>query len=617
LNPKRKAVILGSLAFLATLGFVAANATYARRHLAILTHRLVPSEGRFLLRAHRLVSFPAVKQAILHLLTDERIREIRLYSIDHVNRKLRLEDTEFQKISDRHFWIPVKEDFQEWVMEFLPRKKDLSALNLRVVFNPDLRPSIILFQLASGLLMVLLLASTAIVLIKVFIFPRRPFSGDLRRVLFFYGGLLLVFSMYAAVHPGVYRNLFRRLDVRLWKVALFNMAAAVAIVLLYEIFKKNRLRLIWLPLLISLFFLPLLFRYKFPVCGDALIWISFIENPNLFFFSSEFLAMALSRMLYQGFQAIGLQISPSLSLVLPGKAAGVLYFFALYFLVESEKTWSNEKKVLFYLMALILPVNVFFLGYPEFAYHPLPFLLLAILFSEKYLSRPQARGYLALSAGCVAIAWLFHASAFVVIPALICLPVFKYVRDCSRVFFTTLHRAIDLGLIVLILACIIGIVVLINTKYTIFMGNIQGGGDRDMFVEFFQTSRLEKGGLILLEIGYLWHAGWIALTSVPFALFAFLPTLKRWQPNATKDFLIFLFAIPQVLLVLLWNHDLGFRDFDLYMAPLTLMNLLFVKAVAEATEERYGTSRSPLILGTLAATSAFFLILEMTTYSLF
>ncbi len=107
----------------------------------------------------------------------------------------------------------------------------------------------------------------------------------------------------------------------------------------------------------------------------------------------------------------------------------------------------------------------------------------------------------------------------------------------------------------IIIACMLGVVFSVRNWVQMSPGNLQGGGDEDRFVE--------------------------------------------------------------VLLVLFWNHDLGFHDFDLFIAPLTLMNLLWLRATVEVAEKKYGASRNPLILGALAATSAFSLILAITTFRSF
>ena len=40
-----------------------------------------------------------------------------------------------------------------------------------------------------------------------------------------------------------------------------------------------------------------------------------------------------------------------------------------------------------------------------------------------------------------------------------------------------------------------------------------------------------------------------------------------------SDFILFLFGISQFLVVLFWGFDLGIQDFDLYIAPATLIFL--------------------------------------------
>ena len=44
-----------------------------------------------------------------------------------------------------------------------------------------------------------------------------------------------------------------------------------------------------------------------------------------------------------------------------------------------------------------------------------------------------------------------------------------------------------------------------------------------------------------------------------------------------SDFILFLFGISQFLVVLFWGFDLGIQDFDLYIAPATLIFLFLLK----------------------------------------
>ncbi|HOI44965.1 MAG TPA: hypothetical protein PLX50_05095, partial [Candidatus Aminicenantes bacterium] len=102
-----------------------------------------------------------------------------------------------------------------------------------------------------------------------------------------------------------------------------------------------------------------------------------------------------------------------------------------------------------------------------------------------------------------------------------------------------------------------------------------------------------------LEIRYLGMRGWAIITALPVLLLIMAVKAARRETFSNLDRVLFLMGACQAIFLFTWSFDLGFRDFDLYIVPLTFPALLLIKKALE------GLNLETSTLGGLAAVFLF------------
>ena len=177
-------------------------------------------------------------------------------------------------------------------------------------------------------------------------------------------------------------------------------------------------------------------------------------------------------------------------------------------------------------------------------------------------------------------------------------------RFCLRDF---LLAAAGLALPMFLLLAIIAL----SGYRTVFFTALGGAGG-GKFVEIFPNLLRYWNDKIFLEKSYLFLRGWIFLGGFPAPLILF--GLRRAKRNklSLADALFFLMAALQMVIVLFWGFDLNVKDFDLYMAPLTLLSLFLLKTIVDGESGRESTARALWLILIFALASPIGLFLAMT-----
>ena len=115
--------------------------------------------------------------------------------------------------------------------------------------------------------------------------------------------------------------------------------------------------------------------------------------------------------------------------------------------------------------------------------------------------------------------------------------------------------------------------------FNLLFNTMSGGFDGRRFISFLPRSSHFPWAVNFLEIGYFVSIGWIFFITGAFVFLAFPSRWKNLAPFTKLDFVLFLFGISQFMIVLFWGFDLGIREFDLYIAPTTLIYLFLTKSL--------------------------------------
>jgi len=597
------------IALVLSLALLAASSFFGSQDPVSVNRNLVPDEGRYRLKIYSFLSPGDVIPGNVYLTFERDILSLDVGMDDPFTRQVSPSGIQPRRLTSRTFRFPADGNLHRYVVEITPRR-DIGG-RLKVKF--DLRPartavSLLGFAVLSFFLSLFLLRSFLLA-VKI-IGARAVPARETRQSVLAFLALFFLFLVWAVGRRSSLSFFLGQHEVPLLKVLAANLGAAVGAALLYLLFRGARIPLPALAVLLSLLSFPVFLSYKMPVCGDGQVWIEALHEDAWLLRATEFLSYPLVKLVY----FLGRSLRPGLSAlqawILTGKAFGVLWLLAVACYVQARPGLSKEKRVLFFLLTVILPGSVFFLGYPEFAHYTLPFLLIGAVMAEKYLGRRGRRGHLAGAAAFVTGAGLMHAAAFVSLPPLMLAPFLKK-RDSGvgKKIGLPAWRESLIPLAVGLVAVGAAFGAAAAWGVPVSFDTVLGGGDRDMFVNIVRPGE----GQTLFGLAYKQDRAWFVLTAFPLALFLAARGREQWKALREDDLVLFLIGLPQLMLFFFWNYDLGFRDFDLYVAPLTMMNMFLIARVVDRQPDASSLGRRLLLIAVFALTSPAFLILFMTS----
>jgi len=491
-------------------------------------------------------------------------------------------------------------------------------VDIAVILKPAFRPSEWFVKAGFLFCAVLMFLAAAVRFIPLFRLGESRAEHLTRLILAGFLGTMAASFMSIILHPDSFFGFAVRHGVRLPQTGVFNAVLGLLLVLALAGFRKFRLPLFLWPLVLSAATIPIFPVFRLDVCGDAHEWMSLLTMHGRNLYGAELLSFPLAKAAMNLGRVFVPSLSQDAALVLTGKLMGILTLFALAWFISGETRLSREKKVLFLILASTLGYSALLIGYPEFAYFPLPFLLAAAGSARRFLGPGGGRNRdVMLSSFWTTTAGLFHGSAWIILPAVFLMPLLR-ARETER--------PAGFGRIVMAWAAAGGIAaaVILGSFWTaralgfkILMRNISGGGDGEMFVNFVDKSTIALSGVLAFEARYLWERAWAFFLAIPlpFLLWAIL-SIRRLKEQIADRFLLAA-GILSLSIFFFWNFDLGYRDFDLYIIPLTLIVLLLMKWLLETAPAGFSPRLEALLVFLCALASPIALILQMTTVSLF
>lgn len=526
------------------------------------------------------------------------------------------------RISNRQWALLVDEDMNIARIDLVPKQPEPRTLVMRISRTPLLRFPFLFIQFLTVFLLAFFLYELILWAGGLFLEKNGPSGGIQARLT--RASLIAVFPFFIFVFSNLalYRKLLREWQVPLAKGLLLNLLLAVFLAGAFWAINKVSLKKIALPLLFGLLIILLTPKFKFEICGDAVTWLRVISSqPGQFGnYSASTISFAESLSLLLGKAVLGVlrpifhQFEPAAVYTIMGKAMGVFYVFILYLFVFRQTALSDRQKTLYYILAATLPASAFFLGYPEFAYFALPFLLLSLILADRYLRQEGGDHWLLFSSLVLTIGGLFHGSAWFSLPVLVLLPFLKMKEfpELRPLRFLGKSALLLSGGFLLPLLFLVVISKLAGT--TLVFHTALGGAGKGKFIKLFPTLLRYWNDKNFSENAYMFLRGWIFLIGFPLPLLFFGSRRARRGSPALSDVVFLLAALTQLAIVLSWGFDLNIKDYDLYMIPQTLFCLwLLKKTVGEGfSDGRLGRGIALIFL--FALTSPIGLFLAMTSF---
>lgn len=514
--------------------------------------------------------------------------------------------------SARSLSFPARENILEYEIEGSTRSR-VPSLRAEIKITP--RPSV-LWTAYRIVLAALILVLTGAVVLFVFrsLAPEGAEAGAMRRLsISALLGLLLGFLATAVAQADSYGDLLRVLDFPALKVLLLQGLLAASLPLLYLVsVRAGSPPAVW-PFLAGGLFLAVHPVFNFVISGDGRQWIFLIAHPQREIPFAELLGFFLAKTALGCLRAFIDGLEAYQVLAWQSKIIGVFFIFVLYSFLRGQSDMPRENRTAGLIMAALLPVSAFFFGYPEFGFYPLPFLLLSLTFSGRFLDASASVKNLALAAFFLAMAGLFHGSGFFCLPAVLLLPFLKRRQPgAGRRWPVIIGETL---VVVLVLALTVGAAVWLVSSlgFSIGFENVSGGGDRHMFVDSDFAPATVSSSEIWLEIRYLGERGFAVALGFPLVLFLVLPRLRRRSGGSTKDDVLYLFAICQMGIFLFWGFDLGYRDLDLMTSPLTFFALLSLKLLLDRFNPNGAPARNAWLIFLFAATTPLLVVFHIIT----
>jgi hypothetical protein len=515
----------------------------------------------------------------------------------------RLEDMEFVtadnrivrvgKVNDNLFQLTLGMNLVVRSLRLRPISSSISRIDVQISRKPVFSPGFALFQFTFLFLLAVLFLSAAFFLFSLVAGGGRLQGlapGMLPAPLL---ALFLAVLLFIVLHPGAFLERFfpGGSPASVLNVLAFNGALALSLLALFFLF-SGRSRGERLP-----FYLPLLFAlpvwfvripFSIKASADSLLWVLNLTFQKTEISFAEALSLLLNKLTFFLFN-LGARTKAAASLMTTGKLIGILFLFSLYLLINSFADLSYRKKLLFFLLFSIMPFSVLLFGFPEFRYYALPFLIFSFLFAKKYVGNDGGNiASLAAATVFAALAGLFHGTAYFSSPVILLLPLLKKkAAGTGIIAFHLRHYAAIVLAAGLVFASFLALVRLLG--FDLLFNTVAGGFDGRQFIPFLPLDIHFPEAVNFLETGYFFSRGWMLLSTGAFVFLLFPGLWRGRAAMGTADIVLFLFGLSQLLIVFFWGFDNGVSEFDLYIAPPTMMYLFLIRCLAaELPDEKRG-----------------------------
>jgi len=511
----------------------------------------------------------------IYIKTNQKVKNIEL-----VTNKKSIIKTE--KVNNHLFKKKIKNNLIISSIKLIPNDSSINRIDIIILRKPFFSIPYIFYQF-SFIFIIFYICSLTIYFLYSLIFKQITIQNLPSKMLVyqFIILILIIFIYFALNFDKFLVNFNQSQPLRFFgKTIFFNVVLAILMISLYYVFslkRRGKKLPYYFPVLISL---PIIF-YKLPfkinTNGDGLLWIINLINRKTNLFFAESLSLLLAKFSFHFTNSI-IHINAKTALIYTGKFMGVLFIFSLFSFVNSLNVFSYKKKLLFFILFLTFSFNALLFGFPDFAYYSLPFLIFSFLSAQKYIGSSNKNiKNLIISAAFVIIAGLFHGSAFFSFPVILLLPLLKYNKynDTKRILIYLkqyLAILLPVGIIFFLFFMLLKIL-----NFNLVFNKTAGGFDGRQFISFIPANINFPQAVNFIEVGYFISRGWILFISGSFIFLLFLFNWKKRVSLTMSDFILFLFGISQFLVVLFWGFDLGIQDFDLYIAPATLIFLFLLK----------------------------------------
>jgi len=469
-------------------------------------------------------------------------------------------------------------------IRFIPKSASIGRIDVVIYRKPLVSFPLILYQVAF-LFVICCIALLTTYFLYAIIFKRQTMQDLPLNILGIqFIMLIAIFFIFFVFHPSEFLNHFDRSDLGKFfvKTVLFNLIMAIVLVALFSIFSLKR-RGEKLPLILAvLASLPIVIvKIPFAVktSADSLLWVLNLSSRKLDISFAESLSLMLNKLSFGFFNMIT-HVDAKTTLIYTGKLIGVLFIFSLFCFINSFQTFSYKKKMLFFVLFSTFSFNVLLFGFPEFRYYSLPFLVFSFLAAQKYMDeRKDGVKYLLVASMLAATAGLFHGTAYFSFPVILLLPLLKDREniDAKKIAFFLKKYAV-IVLAVGIVACAFFTLIKIF-NFDLRFNTVAGGFDGRQFISFIPKNVHFPQAVIFMEIGYFFSRGWILSITGSFIFLFFAFNWRNTVSLKKSDLVLFLFGISQFVIVLFWGFDLGIREFDLYIAPTTLLYLFLIRYI--------------------------------------
>jgi hypothetical protein len=519
-----------------------------------------------------------LRPGLISIVTKPKVKEVLLLTEDKTV-------VPAEKKSAVLFQKSLPENLIVSSIRFILKSPSINKIDVYIFRKPLISLRLVLFQFIF-LFTLCCIALLTLHILFHYIFRRQGLQNlPINQLIFFLILLIAIFFAFVIFNFRSFLNhygFYSFSPMFLIKSILFNLLLSSLLTVLFYVF-SGKTKGQKLPMVIAaLAGLPiLLIKIPFDVktSADSLLWVINLlhRDPNISF--AESFSLMLNKFLF-GFFNLFTQVNERTTLITTGRLMGVFFIFSIFILINTFQQFSFKKKLLLFLLLSTFSFNILLLGFPEFRYYSLPFLVLSLAAAHKYLSDQNDNNrFLFIAALLAIVAGLFHGTAYFSFPAILMLPLLKnrditnavkrlkYIRPYSFIFLAVL---IDLFLL-LFLVKISGFTLRFNTAL--------GGFDGRQFIAFLPDNVHFPNAVVFLERSYFISRGWAFLITGSFIFLFFLPQWRKRISLEKSDIVFFLFGISQLLIVLFWGYDLGIFEFDLYIAPTTLMYLFLIKCL--------------------------------------
>ena len=508
--------------------------------------------------------------------TDQNADDVKLVTIDE-------NAIPAVKVSDRLFIKEIRDNLIIGSILLVPQDDSINRINVRISREPVLSVLFVAYQIAFLFILISLGLLTILSLYGLTIERQSlkgpPFTTLVRLFLLL---ILAVFAFFVtnvddvldfSGHPDPLKALRTSF--------LCNLLLAILLLALFLVFAslpRGQKLPIYLALLAGLPVVLYTIPFAAKSVGDSVLWILKLVKGNTDISFAESLSLVLNKLFFRYARSL-IHVNARTTLIYTGKIMGLLSILSLFWLINSFEELSYKKKLLLFFLLLTFGFNVLFFGLPEFGYYPIPFLVFSVLSAQKYIRGGASTKPLMLSAFLAVIAGLFHGAAFFSFPIILLLPLIKHGRNGEERSWSSFLKPYALILITAGMTFLVFFVIVKALGFNLLFHTAAGGFDGRPFISFLPADIHFPRAVNFIEIGYFISRGWIFFITGAFVFLIFLIRWKKGLALTRPDFILFLFGISQFLIVFFWGFDLGVREFDLYIAPTTLIYVFLAKTL--------------------------------------